>query len=99
MITEIAEIRINPADQDAFEKAMEQALGSYMAKAQGVKGYKLFRCIESMDRYVLQVQWEKWEDHMITYLRSPQRKEMRALIGEFFTQPVAFQHFTMVTER
>jgi quinol monooxygenase YgiN len=97
MILEIAEIHIRPGDQAAFEQAIEGALRTITAKAKGVTGYRLHRSIESPERYVMQISWNSVDDHMVTYLQSPERDVWRSIVSPFFARPPQYQHFTQVT--
>ena len=41
-----------------FEEAITKATEVVLPKAKGVHGFKVNRCIESPERYVLQIFWE-----------------------------------------
>ncbi len=94
MVLEIAQIQIRPGENAAFEEAMELALRTITAKAKGCKGYAFMKGIESPEHYVLQVTWEKVEDHTVTYRQSPERDQWRALISPFYAQTPTMAHFT-----
>ena len=55
MILEIADIRIQPGQNAAFEAAIAQGLGGVISKAKGFKGFKVNRSIESPERYVTKI--------------------------------------------
>ena len=97
MILEIADIRIKPGQQAAFEQAMQQAVTTVLPKAKGVHGYKVNRCIETPDRYVLQIFWETIENHTVDFRQGPLFAEWRSFIGPFFASPPNVEHFTLVT--
>jgi quinol monooxygenase YgiN len=97
VILEIAEIRIRPGEQAAFEEAMGRALRTITAKAKGVAGYTLHKGVESPERYVMQVSWESLEDHMVTYFQAPEHDEWRSIVRPFYAQPATYEHFTLVT--
>ena len=98
MILEIADIRILPGKQVEFEAAIERGLRTVHTRAQGMRGYRLDRCVETPERYVLQVRWERVEDHMVGYRESPLSPEFRAMVRPYFAQPPEFQHFELVVE-
>lgn len=81
MIEEIADIRILPGTQAEFEEAVERGLRTVHTRAQGMRGYKLSKCIETPERYVLEVRWDSVEDHMVTYRGSPLSPELSSSIG------------------
>ena len=47
MILELADIRIQPGQQAAFEQAIELGLSTVAARAKGFRGAKVNRCIET----------------------------------------------------
>ena|SRR3989442_1520779 len=96
MILEVVEFHVRPGQQAAFEQAMTRALHTITAGVSGVKGYTLIRCMESPERYLLQVTWEKLEDHMVTYRQSPDRDAWRAIVSPFYAQPPVMEHFSPV---
>lgn len=98
MILEIAEIRIAPGQQAAFDEAITRALQTVAVRSKGMKGYKVNRGIESPERYVLQIFWETLEDHTLGFRESELFKEWRAIIGPFFASPPVVEHFHLVTK-
>lgn len=98
MILEIAEIRIAPGQNAAFEEAIQRAIATVASKAKGFRGAKVNRGIESPERYVLQIFWDTLEDHTVGFRQGPLFTEWRALIGGFFAQPPHVEHFTLVTK-
>jgi heme-degrading monooxygenase HmoA len=98
MILEIAEIRIAPGQQAAFDEAIQHALGTVASQAKGMRGYKVNKCIESPERYVLQIFWDTLEDHTVGFRQSPLFAQWRAIIGPFFASPPFVEHFTLLTK-
>ncbi len=98
MILEIADIRIAPGRQAAFEEAIQRGLASVVSQAKGFKGAKVNHGIESPERYVLQVFWETLEDHTVAFREGPLFAQWRAIVGPFFAAPPVVEHFTLVTK-
>jgi len=98
MILEIAEIRIAPGQQAAFDEAIQRALTTVAVRAKGMHAYKVNKCIESPERYVLQIFWDTLEDHTVGFREGPLFAEWRAIIGPFFASPPVVEHFTLLTE-
>jgi heme-degrading monooxygenase HmoA len=98
MILEIADIRVNPGQEAAFEEAIQRALTTVAVRAKGVKGYKVNKCIETPQRFILQIFWETLEDHTVGFRQGPLFAEWRAIIGPFFAAPPHVEHFTLVTK-
>jgi hypothetical protein len=55
------------------------------------------RGIESPERYILQISWEKLEDHTEAFRQGPLFSEWHAIVGPFAVAPPAAEHFEMVS--
>lgn len=98
MILELADIRIAPGQQAAFEEAIQRGVTTVISKAKGFQGYKVNKGIESPDRYVLQIFWATLEDHTIGFRGSPEFAQWRAIVGPFFASAPVVEHFTLVAK-
>jgi heme-degrading monooxygenase HmoA len=98
MILELADIRITPGQQAAFEEAIQRGVTTVISKAKGFQGYKVNKGIESPDRYVLQIFWATLEDHTIGFRESPEFAQWRAIVGPFFASAPMVEHFTLVAK-
>ena len=98
MILEIADIRIQPGRQAEFEEAITRALRTVASRAKGMQGYKVNKCIETPERFVLQIFWDTLEDHTVAFRQGPLFTEWRAIIGPFFAQPPHVEHFDLVVK-
>lgn len=98
MILEIAEIRIHPGQNAAFEKAIEQGVAQVISHAKGFEGFKVNKGIENPERYVLQIFWTTLENHTIDFRQSPAFPAWRAIVGPFFANPPVVEHFELITK-
>ena len=98
MILEIADIRIPPGQQAAFDEAIQRGLETVLSKSKGVKGWKVNKGIESAERYILMVFWETLEDHTIGFRQGPLFAQWRAIVGPFFAQPPVVEHFELLAK-
>jgi heme-degrading monooxygenase HmoA len=98
MILELADIRIQPGQQAAFDAALHQGLGTVVARAQGFRGFKVNRGIESPERYLLMIFWDTLEDHTVHFRGGPLFPEWRAIVGPFFAAPPVVEHFDLVAK-
>lgn len=98
MILEIADIRIHPGQQAAFDDAIQRGLTTVIAQASGVRGWKVNKGIESPERYVLQIFWDSVEDHTVGFRGSPLFAQWRAIIGPYFAQPPVVEHFELLAK-
>ena len=97
MILELADIRIAPGQQAAFEEAIQRGIRDVASKAKGFQGYKVNHGIESPERYILQIFWATLEDHTVGFRQGPLFAEWRAIIGPFFAAPPVVEHFELVS--
>lgn len=98
MILEIADIRIHPGQQAAFDEAITRGLETVIHKNAGCEGYKVHKGVESPERYVLQIFWSSIEAHNVGFRDSPAFAEWRAIVGPFFASPPVVEHFEPVTQ-
>ena len=97
MILELADIRIAPGQNAAFEEAIERGLRTVISHAKGFAGFKVNRGIESPERYILQIFWDTLEDHTVGFRQSEAFAQWRAIVGPFFAGPPVVEHFELVT--
>lgn len=98
MILELADIRIHPGQNTAFEEAIQRGLHTVIQGAKGFQGYKVNRGIESRERYVLQIFWDTLEDHTIGFRQSPAFAQWRAIVGPFFAEAPVVEHFDLLAK-
>lgn len=98
MILEIAEIRIAPGQQAAFDEAIQRGLATVISQARGMRGFKVNKGIESPERYVLHIFWDTLEDHTVGFREGPLFPQWRAIVGPFFASPPVVEHFTLLAK-
>jgi heme-degrading monooxygenase HmoA len=98
MILELADIRIHPGQNAAFELAIQRGLKTVIGDAKGFQGFKVNRGIENTERYILQVFWDKLEDHTAGFRQSPAFAQWRAIVGPFFAGSPVVEHFELVAK-
>ncbi|TFZ03335.1 antibiotic biosynthesis monooxygenase family protein [Ramlibacter rhizophilus] len=98
MILEIADIRIHPGREAEFDQAIQHGLATVIAKAQGMRGWKVNKCIETPQRYLLQIFWDTLEDHTVSFREGPLFAQWRAIVGPFFAAPPLVEHFTLLAK-
>jgi heme-degrading monooxygenase HmoA len=97
MILEVADIRIHPGQQAAFDEAIQRGLRTVIAQARGYAGYKVNKGIESPERYLLMIFWQTLEDHTVGFRESPAFAQWRAIVGPFFASPPVVEHFELLS--
>ena len=98
MILELADIRIHPGQNVAFEEAIQRALKTIIREVKGFQGYKINRGIESTERYLLQICWNTLEDHTVGFRQSPAFAQWRGIVGPFFAGTPVVEHFDLVAK-
>src|ERR1700722_155511 len=95
MVLEHAVVSVRPGTAEDFEAAMHRAR-SVIAASHGFVSLKLQRGVETPDRYLLLVEWETLEDHMVGFRESDAFVAWRSLIGPYFESPPVVDHCTRV---
>ena len=98
MILELADIRIPPGQQAAFDEAIQRGIATVISKAKGFQGFKVNKGIESPERYILQIFWDTLEDHTVAFREDPLFPEWRAIVGPFFAGPPTVEHFELLAK-
>ncbi len=98
MILEIADIRVRPGTQPAFDAAIRNGVETVIAKAKGFRGYKVNKGVESPERYILMIFWETLDNHTVDFRQSPAFQEWRAIVGPHFAAPPVVEHFTLLAK-
>ncbi len=96
MILEVADIRIAPGQQAAFDEAIQRGLSTVICQAKGLRGWKVNKGVESPERYLLTIFWDTLEDHTVGFRQGPLFAQWRAIVGPFFAQPPVVEHFTLL---
>jgi len=92
MILEHALLTIRPDSHEEFEVALSRAR-EVISGATGFLSLRLWRGVESPDRYLLLVEWETLEDHTVGFRESDRFAEWRSYIGPYFGAPPEVDHF------
>ena len=98
MILEIADIRIAPGQQAAFETAIRHGIDTVVSKATGFRRCRVVAGIESPERFQLMIEWDTLENHTVDFRGGPLFTQWRAIVGPFFATPPAVEHYTPVFE-
>ena len=96
MILELADIRIQPGQQAAFDEAVQRAIGTVVSRAKGFCGCTIHKGVENPERYLVQISWETLENHTVDFRGSPAFAQWRAIVGPFFAGPPTVEHFSLL---
>lgn len=92
-VLEVARLWIYPDQTTAFESGIAEAF-TYLQKTQGYLRHQLQRCIEDESQYLLFIEWETLDAHLVNFRQSENFVQWRSLIGSYFSQPPQVLHFT-----
>ena len=94
MILESARLDVVPGQEEAFLAAFKQAR-SLIAAQSGFISLRLLRCLDegSESRFLLQVEWERLEDHTEGFRKSPEYAQWRELLHHFYSPFPLVEHF------
>ena len=95
MILEVAILNIRAGTGGAFEQAFSQAQ-NIISSMPGYASHQLQRCLESQDKYLLLVQWQRLEDHTIGFRQSQQYQEWKQLLHHFYEPFPTVEHYELV---
>ncbi len=96
MVTEHALLSVAPGREDDFELAFAEARG-IIAAAEGCRSVSLSRSVESPSSYLLLVEWESIEAHMVGFRESEAYQRWRALLHHFYEPMPVVEHFEVVS--
>lgn len=95
MILELVILDVRAGESTAFEAAFAEAK-SIITGMPGFDGLELRRCLETDDRYVLLVRWDRLEDHMEGFRGSPEFQRWRELLHHFYDPAPTVEHYEAV---
>ena len=98
MILEIADITIQAGKNAEFDVAIERGVREVIAGAVGFRSFKIQKGIENPQRYVLMIEWETLDNHMVDFRNSPAYAKWREIVGPFFASPPVVEHFQLLTQ-
>ncbi|MCR9289905.1 antibiotic biosynthesis monooxygenase [Saprospiraceae bacterium] len=97
MILEAGYLFIKKGEEGQFEEKFKLAT-QYISSIDGYIRHSLKRCIEQENKYLLLVEWETLEAHMVGFRKSEAFLEWRKLIGPYFEAAPNMEHFNAFFE-
>jgi heme-degrading monooxygenase HmoA len=83
---------VKTGEEAAFEAAIAEAR-PLIAATPGFRSIAVRRCLETPNRYLLLVEWEKLEDHTIGFRQSARYEQWRALLHHFYDPFPTVEHY------
>ena len=91
MILEVARLKVRLGEGPEFEKAFSKAQ-NIISSMPGYVSHELLRFIESQDKYLLLVRWQKLEDHTVGFRQSRQYQDWKKLLHHFYEPFPTVEH-------
>ncbi len=95
MILEAVVLPVKAGMEQEFEAAFGEAQ-SLIASIGGYVAHELHRGIETPNHYLLLVQWETLEAHIVGFRGSPQYERWSALLHHFYDPLPEVEHYAPV---
>ena len=95
MILEVAMLDVQPGLTQEFETAFKTA-SALIAAVPGYLTHELQRCLETPNRYILLVRWQRLEDHIVGFRQSSEYQEWRSLLHHFYDPFPVVEHYQNV---
>jgi len=93
MVTEIAILKIDPAEAGAFEATYRRVV-PILQRQPGYQSDQLLRAIERPEEYFLTVEWDSVADHE-AFIAAPDYPELDGALGEF-VRDASFAHYQTI---
>jgi len=95
MILEHALLTVRPGLERDFEAAFAEAR-PIISSMPGCIRVSLSRCLERPTSYLLLAEWERLDDHVEGFRRSPQYEKWKRLLHHFYDPFPTVEHFVEV---
>jgi heme-degrading monooxygenase HmoA len=95
MVIELAQLKIQPGQEEAFKRAYA-SVEHLLNAAKGHISHELHQGIEDPTQFVTLVLWETLADHVEGFRQSPAYEQFRSVIGPFRAAPVEVTHLRQV---
>ncbi|MBU6419365.1 MAG: antibiotic biosynthesis monooxygenase [Proteobacteria bacterium] len=91
MVTEFAHIEVKPGMEKAFLEGAAKSRPIFLA-AEGCFGMGVQRSVEEPHKFLLMVQWESVEAHMVVFRQSQGFQQWRENVSQCFAAPPNVWH-------
>jgi heme-degrading monooxygenase HmoA len=95
VILEQAVLDVTPGREAEFEAAFADAK-AIIASVPGFESLHLHRCIETSNRYLLLVSWERLEDHTVGFRQSAAYDDWKRRLHHFYDPFPTVEHYSLI---
>jgi heme-degrading monooxygenase HmoA len=89
--------QVTVGQEKGYEEAFAGVAG-LITSSPGCLGLRFYRCVETPGRYVVLIEWERLEDHLERFRKSPAFEQYRGVVNDFMSVPPTVEHFELVME-
>jgi heme-degrading monooxygenase HmoA len=98
VILEVALLHVIPEKTAEFELAFENAQ-QIISSMKGYMDHQLQQCLEHPNRYILLVNWQNLEDHIVGFRESPDYQRWKKLLHHFYDPFPQVEHYRLKFEK
>ncbi|MGB0495403.1 MAG: antibiotic biosynthesis monooxygenase family protein [Kangiellaceae bacterium] len=95
MILEAVILNVKTGESESFENAFVEAK-QYIEISKGYISHTLHKCVETKNRYILQIKWRTLEDHTEGFRNSVAFEKWRDLLHHFYEPRPVVEHFELL---
>jgi heme-degrading monooxygenase HmoA len=92
VILEVAILNVIAGEESAFEAAMKAAR-PLISATPGFESIEVRRCVETPNRYLLLVQWQRLEDHTEGFRQSDRYAAWKRMLHRFYDPFPVVEHY------
>lgn len=93
MITEMVVLNVKAGFENEFERSFDIAK-QYIKQAKGYITHSLKKCIETKNRYLLIIEWDNLDDHMVGFRESDNFIKWKELLHHFYEPTPVVEHYS-----
>lgn len=97
MILEVAMLEVKKGLENEFEKDFKKA-SVYISSINGYLNHKLKKCLEQKNKYILLVEWNSLEDHIIGFRESEQYNYWKEILHHYYDPSPIVEHYETTFE-
>jgi heme-degrading monooxygenase HmoA len=101
MIIEYIRYKLNKHTTGSHEETVAGFEAAYKVAASSLDasphcfGYELTRCVEEQDRYILRIEWDSVEGHLMGFRHAPEFAPFLEAIKPYISQIEEMQHYML----
>jgi quinol monooxygenase YgiN len=95
MVLEIAQYTAQPGKSDELAAGLARG-AEVIRRAKGCLSVTPRKQVEDQEQFILTVEWETLDDHLVIFRGSPQFAEYRAHIAGLYVGPIVATHYETI---